>query len=359
MQAAALLAAVLLCAAAADAARTLHQADPAAYPGASPAFQATQAQARTPVTHHQWLTWTRTYACRSFATLTHTQGLYTEHWSRQVLSLAQRRERAAALQQRLSVADASNATGGGAAPASSGAASGADAAAAPAPGEWLTALKPTGTQRRTLAEVNAGSPTYTGALRAALRNGCWCAALNKSCKQGDQQKLSLKKPSVPAHVSRTSPARRLCRPHSATQALTASSCAGVSILEFMSLWYMQRCMHACRPAQQRQLRPGQRPCTPARRPGLQPYFSHQARCAARVCAGRRHRHTHQPRRPGAVALSRLCSCADPASGVSVRPVAASTGASAVPSPAIAGGANVAAANADTLAASQARASPAL
>ena len=90
-----------------------------------------------------------------------------------MLSLAQRRERAAALQQRTSVADDSNATSGSTEPASSGAASGAGAAAAPAPGEWLTALKPTGTQRRTLAEVNAGSPTYTGARRAALRNGCY------------------------------------------------------------------------------------------------------------------------------------------------------------------------------------------
>ena len=45
--------------------------------------------------------------------------------------------------------------------------------------------------------------------------------------------------------------------------------------------------------------------------------------------------------------------ADPASGVSVRPVAASSLASAVPTPAIPGGASVAAANGDALAASQA------
>ena len=45
--------------------------------------------------------------------------------------------------------------------------------------------------------------------------------------------------------------------------------------------------------------------------------------------------------------------ADPSSGVSVKPVAASSLASAaVPSPTIAGGASVAAANADTLASSQ-------
>ncbi|KAK9821329.1 hypothetical protein WJX81_005860 [Elliptochloris bilobata] len=43
---------------------------------------------------------------------------------------------------------------------------------------------------------------------------------------------------------------------------------------------------------------------------------------------------------------------DPSSGLSVRPVAASSLTSAVPSPAIAGGASVAAANTDTLAASQ-------
>ena len=43
----------------------------------------------------------------------------------------------------------------------------------------------------------------------------------------------------------------------------------------------------------------------------------------------------------------------------MRPVATSTLASAVPSPAIPGGASVAAANADTLAASQACAHPAL
>lgn len=109
--------------------------------------------------------------------LSHTSRALTQYRSLQVLSLAQRRERAAALQQRLSVADASNTTGNApAAPAGSGAASGADAAAAPAPGEWLTALKPTGTQRRTLAEVNAGSPTYTGAGRAALAANC--VALN-------------------------------------------------------------------------------------------------------------------------------------------------------------------------------------
>ncbi len=43
------------------------------------------------------------------------------------------------------------------------AASGEPAAAAPAPGMRSVTLTPTGTARRTLAEVNAQAPTYTGA----------------------------------------------------------------------------------------------------------------------------------------------------------------------------------------------------
>ena len=164
--------------------------------------------------------------------LSYTPRILTEHWLLQVLSLAQRRERAAALQQRLSVADASNATGGGAAPAgsgaasgaqqrpsgadasgatgggavpaSSGAASGAGAAAAPAPGEWLTALKPTGTQRRTLAEVNAGSPTYTGALRAALYTvaAIVLRSTDKEPQSRGPRGAASQSTRVPAHASR-------------------------------------------------------------------------------------------------------------------------------------------------------------
>ena len=66
-------------------------------------------------------------------------------------------------------------------------------------------------------------------------------------------------------------------------------------------------------------------------------------------------HAYQVRCPGPVALSLLCSCADPASTVRVRPMASSTLNSAVPSPAIPGATSVAAADADTLAASQASA----
>ena len=48
---------------------------------------------------------------------------------------------------------------GNAAPSGSG-----GAVTAPAPGAHTVALAPNGTERRSLAEVNANSPTFTGAL---------------------------------------------------------------------------------------------------------------------------------------------------------------------------------------------------
>ena len=84
----------------------------------------------------------------------------------QVLSLAQRREQQASLEQSGPAGgDAGDGTGGASTPAASAAAAGgAGGAAAPALATRLTAIKPTGTRRRTLAVVNADSPTYTGAL---------------------------------------------------------------------------------------------------------------------------------------------------------------------------------------------------
>lgn len=67
--------------------------------------------------------------------------------------------------------------------------------------------------------------------------------------------------------------------------------------------------------------------------------------------------SHLSQTLGAKRLSLLRSCADPSSGVSVRPVASSTLNSAVPAPTIPGATSVAAANADTLAASQASSYP--